>query len=45
MPNPCGYRKALKMAKFAEKFNLPILMLVDTAGAYPGIGAERKGAK
>ncbi|EQL53776.1 acetyl-CoA carboxylase carboxyl transferase subunit alpha [Helicobacter pylori] len=43
MPNPCGYRKALKMAKFAEKFNLPILMLVDTAGAYPGIGAEKRG--
>ncbi|MBH0288401.1 acetyl-CoA carboxylase carboxyl transferase subunit alpha [Helicobacter pylori] len=43
MPNPCGYRKALKMAKFAEKFNLPILMLVDTAGAYPGIGAEERG--
>ncbi|AFI05326.1 acetyl-CoA carboxylase carboxyl transferase subunit alpha [Helicobacter cetorum] len=43
MPNPEGYRKALKMAKFAEKFNLPILMLVDTAGAYPGIGAEERG--
>ncbi|GAA6951033.1 acetyl-CoA carboxylase carboxyl transferase subunit alpha [Helicobacter pylori] len=43
MPNPCGYRKALKMAKFAEKFDLPILMLVDTAGAYPGIGAEERG--
>ncbi|WP_104713925.1 acetyl-CoA carboxylase carboxyl transferase subunit alpha [Helicobacter cetorum] len=43
MPNPEGYRKALKMAKFAEKFNLPILMLVDTAGAYPGLGAEERG--
>ncbi|WP_104749597.1 acetyl-CoA carboxylase carboxyl transferase subunit alpha [Helicobacter cynogastricus] len=43
MPNPEGYRKALKSAKFAEKFNLPILMLVDTAGAYPGIGAEERG--
>ncbi|GMB91658.1 acetyl-CoA carboxylase carboxyl transferase subunit alpha [Helicobacter ailurogastricus] len=43
MPNPEGYRKALKSAKFAEKFNLPILMLVDTAGAYPGLGAEERG--
>lgn len=43
MPNPEGYRKALKAAKFAEKFNLPILMLVDTAGAYPGLGAEERG--
>ncbi|MFC3847964.1 acetyl-CoA carboxylase carboxyl transferase subunit alpha [Helicobacter baculiformis] len=43
MPNPEGYRKALKSAKFAEKFGLPILMLVDTAGAYPGIGAEERG--
>ena len=43
MPNPEGYRKALKAAKLAEKFKLPILMLVDTAGAYPGIGAEERG--
>ncbi|WP_281747005.1 acetyl-CoA carboxylase carboxyl transferase subunit alpha [Helicobacter suis] len=43
IPHPEGYRKALKSAKFAEKFNLPILMLVDTAGAYPGIGAEERG--
>ncbi|BEG57373.1 Acetyl-CoA carboxylase carboxyltransferase subunit alpha AccA [Helicobacter sp. NHP21005] len=43
MPNPEGYRKALKSAKFAEKFNLPLLMLVDTAGAYPGLGAEERG--
>ena len=43
MPHPEGYRKALRVAKFAEKFNLPILMLVDTAGAYPGIGAEERG--
>ncbi|WP_324753250.1 carboxyl transferase domain-containing protein, partial [Helicobacter bizzozeronii] len=40
---PEGYRKALRVAKFAEKFNLPLLMLVDTAGAYPGIGAEERG--
>jgi len=43
MPNPEGYRKALKAAKLAEKFKLPILMLVDTSGAYPGIGAEERG--
>jgi acetyl-CoA carboxylase carboxyl transferase subunit alpha len=43
MPHPEGYRKALRAARFAEKFNLPILMLVDTPGAYPGIGAEERG--
>lgn len=43
MPNPEGYRKALRAAKMAEKFDIPILMLVDTAGAYPGIGAEERG--
>ena len=43
MPNPEGYRKALRVAKMAEKFNLPILFLVDTPGAYPGIGAEERG--
>lgn len=43
MPNPEGYRKALKAAKLAEKFNIPILMFVDTSGAYPGIGAEERG--
>ena len=42
MPNPEGYRKALRAARLAEKFNLPILMLVDTPGAYPGIGAEER---
>ncbi|NVJ52128.1 MAG: acetyl-CoA carboxylase carboxyl transferase subunit alpha [Campylobacteraceae bacterium] len=42
MPSPEGYRKALRAAKLAEKFNLPILMLVDTPGAYPGIGAEER---
>jgi len=42
MPNPEGYRKALRAAKIAEKFNLPILFLVDTPGAYPGIGAEER---
>ena len=42
MPNPEGYRKALRAARIAEKFNLPILFLVDTPGAYPGIGAEER---
>lgn len=43
MPNPEGYRKALRAARLAEKFNLPLLMLVDTPGAYPGLGAEERG--
>ena len=42
MPHPEGYRKALRAAKMAEKFNMPVLMLVDTPGAYPGIGAEER---
>ena len=42
MPHPEGYRKALRAAKLAEKFNLPVLMLIDTPGAYPGIGAEER---
>ena len=42
MPHPEGYRKALRAAKLAEKFGIPILMLVDTPGAYPGIGAEER---
>ena len=40
MPSPEGYRKALRAAMIAEKFQIPILMLVDTPGAYPGLGAE-----
>lgn len=43
MPHPEGYRKALRAAKLAEKFNLPVLMLIDTPGAYPGLGAEERG--
>ena len=43
MPNPEGYRKALRAVKLAQKFNLPVLMLIDTPGAYPGIGAEERG--
>lgn len=43
MPNPEGYRKALRMMHFAEKFNLPVLTFIDTPGAYPGIEAEERG--
>lgn len=43
MPNPAGYRKALRLMKLAEKFNKPIVTLIDTPGAYPGIEAEEKG--
>ncbi|MBN2537323.1 acetyl-CoA carboxylase carboxyltransferase subunit alpha [candidate division WOR-3 bacterium] len=42
-PHPEGYRKALRLARMAERFGLPVLTLVDTAGAYPGIGAEERG--
>jgi acetyl-CoA carboxylase carboxyl transferase subunit alpha len=43
MPNPEGYRKALRAVQLAEKFDIPVLMLVDTPGAYPGLGAEERG--
>ena len=43
MPNPEGYRKALRLAKEAEKFHRPIITFVDTSGAYPGQGAEERG--
>ena len=43
MPHPEGYRKALRVMKLAEKFGLPVLTLIDTPGAYPGIGAEERG--
>lgn len=43
MPHPEGYRKALRLMKQAEKFHRPILTLIDTPGAYPGIGAEERG--
>lgn len=43
MPHPEGYRKALRVMKLAEKFDLPIITLVDTPGAYPGVGAEERG--
>jgi len=41
-PNPEGYRKALRLMRLAEKFHLPVISLVDTPGAYPGIGAEER---
>lgn len=42
-PNPEGYRKAIRIMKLAERFRRPVLTLVDTSGAYPGIGAEERG--
>ena len=42
MPQPEGYRKALRLMKMAEKFNLPVLSFIDTPGAYPGIGSEER---
>ena len=43
MPNPEGYRKALRLMQLAEKFGIPIVTLIDTPGAYPGMGAEERG--
>ncbi len=43
MPNPEGYRKALRAMKLAEKFHRPVITLIDTQGAFPGIGAEERG--
>jgi acetyl-CoA carboxylase carboxyl transferase subunit alpha len=43
MPRPEGYRKALRLMKLAERFQLPVLTFIDTPGAYPGIGAEERG--
>jgi acetyl-CoA carboxylase carboxyl transferase subunit alpha len=43
MPNPEGYRKALRLMQMAEQFKLPVITFVDTPGAYPGIGAEERG--
>ncbi len=43
MPNPEGYRKALRLMKLAEKFNIPIITMLDTPGAYPGLEAEERG--
>jgi acetyl-CoA carboxylase carboxyl transferase subunit alpha len=43
MPNPEGYRKALRLMRLAEKFNKPIVTLIDTPGAYPGLEAEERG--
>jgi acetyl-CoA carboxylase carboxyl transferase subunit alpha len=43
MPKPEGYRKALRLMRMAERFNMPIITFIDTAGAYPGVGAEERG--
>lgn len=43
MARPEGYRKSIRLMNLANKFNLPILTFVDTAGAYPGVGAEQRG--
>src|SRR5258706_1255226 len=43
MPSPEGYRKALRLMQLAERFRIPILTLIDTPGAYPGLGAEERG--
>ena len=43
MPHPEGYRKALRLMRLAEKFGKPVITLIDTPGAYPGIGAEERG--
>ena len=43
MPNPEGYRKALRLMKLAEKFRIPVITLIDTPGAYPGLEAEERG--
>jgi acetyl-CoA carboxylase carboxyl transferase subunit alpha len=43
MPHPEGYRKALRLMRTAERFHMPVLTLIDTPGAYPGLGAEERG--
>ncbi len=43
MPNPEGYRKAMRLMKMAEKFNIPVVTFIDTPGAYPGLEAEERG--
>ena len=43
MPNPEGYRKALRLMRMAEKFNMPVICLIDTPGAFPGLEAEERG--
>lgn len=43
MPHPEGYRKALRLMRMAERFNIPIVTFIDTPGAYPGLGAEERG--
>ena len=42
-PNPEGYRKALRLMRMANRFSMPIISIIDTPGAYPGLGAEQRG--
>ena len=42
MPRPEGYRKAMRLMKLAERFNIPVITFIDTPGAYPGVGAEER---
>jgi acetyl-CoA carboxylase carboxyl transferase subunit alpha len=43
MPKPEGYRKALRLMRMAERFQIPLITFIDTSGAYPGVGAEERG--
>src|SRR5207237_2461158 len=43
MPEPEGYRKGMRLMRYAERFGLPLVTIVDTPGAYPGLGAEERG--
>ena len=43
MPKPEGYRKALRLMRMAERFQMPLITFIDTSGAYPGVGAEERG--
>src|ERR1051325_10518459 len=43
MPKPEGYRKALRLMRLAERFRLPLVTLIDTSGAYPGVSSEERG--
>ena len=45
MPNPEAYRKGVRFMKQAEKFKRPVITLIDTKGAYPGVGAEERGQR
>ena len=44
MAKPEGYRKSVRLMQLADRFNIPIITFIDTAGAYPGVGAEKEGS-